>query len=158
VRGQFILTNNRTGEKQIVPNTLVGEGADALLGTLFNTKPLGTFYMGLCNQVPDNADALGDITTEPTIGIGAYARGVLARNLTDWPTIDTQNGETFVTSKTIVFTASGADFDAPFTRLFISSAATGFVGTLFSYSAALASEITLADGDSYSAQYQMFMN
>ena len=158
MRGQFILTNLQTGEEQIIPNTIVGEGAEAFFATLFNTTALGTFYMGLCNQVPDNSDVLLDITTEPTIGVNGYARGVLARNGVDWPVISSQNGETFVTSKAIVFTASGGAFDAPFTRLFISSVATGFVGTLFSYSAALASEITLADGVSYSAQYRMFMN
>lgn len=157
MRGQFIITPP-DGNKIILPNTIVAEGAEDYLGEIFQNAGLGTFYVGLCNQVPDNADVLADITTEPTIGIGAYARQPLARNTTDWPSITTQNGESYATSKQITFTATGADFDAAHSRLFLCSVLTGFVGTLFAYSAALPTAMTITDGNSWDAQYQFFLN
>ena len=157
MRGQFIITAPGFDEF-VLPNTITAEGAEVFLGAIFQaTVPVG-FYVGLCDQVPDNADVLADIITEPTIAVNGYARVNLAQNGTDWPVIDTQNGESYVESKQCDFTASGGAFDDDHTRLFICSVATGFVGTLYSYSAALASALTVADGVTWSAKYQMFLN
>jgi len=154
MRGQFII-NPGTEKEIIVPNTIVAEGAEAYLATLFNSTALTGFYVGLCNQVPDNADVLADITTEPG-ATGGYARQALARNSTDWPTIATVDEETSVKSKVVSFAASGADFDTAITRMFLASVASG-AGTLYSYSAALASAVTVLDGDSFDVQYEMFL-
>ena len=157
IHGEYIITLD-TGKQIILPNTIVGEGAEQFLAELFKGTAAASLHMGLCNQVPDNSDVLVDIATEPTIGVGGYARVPLARNSTDWPTIASANGESFVTSKAAVFTASGADFDAPHSRLFMCDQLTGFVGTLFSYSAALPSEVTQLDGTAFTAQYRFFLS
>jgi len=157
IRGQYIITPEN-GEQIILPNTIVGEGAEQFLAELFNGTVAASLHMGLCNQVPDNSDVLADISTEPTIGVGSYARVPLARNSTDWPSIASADGESFITSKAVVFTASGADFDAPHSRLFMCNQLTGFVGTLFSYSAALPTPVTQLDGTAFTAQYQFFMS
>ena len=156
MRGEYILT---FPDKQIiVPNTIVAEGAEQFLAELFNGTAAATLHMGLCNQVPDNGDVLADVTSEPTIGTGSYARLPLLRNSVDFPVIVSANNESYVTSKQLTFAASGADFDAAFSRLFMCSALTGFVGTLFSYSAALATPITLLDGVSFDAQYRFYLS
>lgn len=159
IRGEYIITPPNGGEI-ILPNTIVAEGAEDFLIDLFQAAAAlpAAFYIGLCDQVPDNADTLSSITTEPTIGVNGYARGVLTRNATDWPTITTAGGESYVESKQVDFTASGGDFDDNHSRLFMCSVATGFVGVLYSYSAALSAAITITSGVTWSAKYRMFLS
>ena len=156
MRGQFniILPN---GDKIIVPNTIVEEGAEAYLARLFQGSAITGFFVGLCNQGPDHTDTLVDITTEPTIGVNGYARQALAQNGTDWPTISTQNEESFIQSKQVDFTAAGGDFDAAHSRLFLCSVVSG-AGILYAYSAALTLPTTVLDTQTFSAQYQLFLN
>lgn len=157
MRGQFnlILSN---GDKIILPNTIVEEGAEAYLARLFQGAALTGFFVGLCDQGPAHADTLVDITTEPTIGVNGYARQALAQNAVDWPIINTQNEESFVQSKQVDFTAAGGDFDAAHSRLFLCSVLTGTVGVLYAYSAALQLPTIVLDTQTFSAQYQMFLN
>lgn len=157
MRGQFniILPN---GDKIIVPNTIVAEGAEAYLARLFQGSAITGFFVGLCDQGPAHADVLVDITTEPTIGVNGYARQALAQNGTDWPIISTQNEESFIQSKQVDFTASGGDFDAAHSRLFLCSVSTGSGGVLYAYSAALQLPTTVLDTETFSAQYQLFLN
>ena len=157
MRGQFIITPPN-GKKFILPNTIVAEGAEVYLDRIFRGASITGFYVGLCNQVPDNADTLGDIITEPTIGVNGYARVNLAQNGTDWPTIQTVDEESSILSKQVDFTAAGGDFDLAHSRLFLCSVASGFAGTLFAYSAAMAVETIVVDGVTWSAQYEMFLN
>ena len=157
LRGEYILTF-KDGKQIIVPNTIVAEGAEQFLAELFNGTAAASLHLGLCNQVPDNGDVLAAILSEPTIGVNGYARKALARNSTDFPSIATANNESFVTSKQLTFTASGGDFDAPFSRFFLCDQLSGFVGTLFSYSAALSTPVTLADGVSFDAQYRFYLS
>ena len=156
MRGQFIVTPPN-GDKIIVPNTITEEGAEAYLDRIFRNNSITGFYVGLCNQVPANADTLASITSEPTVTNG-YAREQLQQNSTDWPTIDTENEESYILSKQIDFTASGGAFSTAFSRLFLCSVASGTTGVLYAYSAALTVPVTLADGVTWSAQYQMFLN
>ena len=157
MRGQFIITPP-DGNKIILPNTIVAEGAEAYLDRIFRNASITGFFVGLCNQVPDNADTLSDITTEPTIGVNGYARQNLAQNGTDWPTIATADEESSILSKQVDFTAAGGDFDAAHSRLFLCSVLTGSVGVLYAFSAALATATTVTSGTTWSAQYQMFLN
>lgn len=157
MRGQFIITPPN-GDKIILPNTIVAEGAEAYLARLFPGTVLTGFFVGLCNQGPAHADSIVDITSEPTIGVNGYARQALAQNATDWPTISTQNEESFVQSKQVDFTASGGDFDAAHSRLFLCSVLTGTAGILYAYSAALQTATTVLDTETFSAQYQLFLN
>lgn len=156
MRGQFILTPPN-GDQIILPNTIVEEGAEAYLARMFQGTALTGFFVGLCNQVPAHADQLADITSEPTIGVNGYARQALAQNGTDWPTVDTANEESYALSKQVDFTASGGDFDAAISRMFLASVVSG-AGILYAYSAALATPVTIASGTTWSAQYQFFLN
>jgi hypothetical protein len=156
LRGEYVITLD-SGKEIILPNTIVAEGAEALLKHDFQNVAITDFYIGLCNQVPAHADTLTSITTEPGV-VNGYAREVLQRNAVDWPTVSTVNEETLVESKAVTFTAAGGDFDSPFSRLFLCDVASGTAGILFSYSAALASAVTLADTESFIAQYRMYMS
>lgn len=161
MRGQFVLTFPN-GEEIILPNTVVDEGEDAYLKMLFRADNSfvasgGDFFIGLCDQVPVEADNIAAITSEPG-ATGGYARLAVTRDAVGWPTIDTVNGRKRIISKQITFTASGADFDAPFSRAFMCNVATGSVGTLFSYSGALSQAITLLDGQSFVMRYEIFLD
>lgn len=157
MRGQFIITSSN-GNKIILPNTIVEEGAEAFLARLFQGSAITGYFVGLCNQGPIHADTLSDITTEPTIGVNGYARQALVQNGTDWPTISTQTEETFIRSKQVDFTASGGDFDNPHSRLFLCSVLTGTAGVLYAYSAALQTPALVLDTETFSAQYELFLN
>lgn len=156
LRGRYILTF-KDQEPIVLENTIVLEGAEQFFAELLNGAATAPLHIGLCNQVPNKSDTLGDITTEPTIGVNGYARVPLLRNTTDWPLIASANDETAATSKVITFTASGGAFDAPYSRLFMCNALTGFVGLLFSFSAALPLPVTQADGTSFNVQYQLYL-
>lgn len=156
MRGQFIITSVN-GDKIILPNTIVAEGAEAYLARLFQGSAITGFFVGLCDQGPAHADTLTDVTSEPTIGVNGYARQALAQNGTDWPIINTQNEESFIESKQVDFTASGGDFDNAHSRLFLCSVVSG-AGILYAYSAALQVATTVLDTETFSAKYQLFLN
>lgn len=156
MRGQFIITR-QNGDKLILPNTIVEEGAEAYFARMFQGSAITGYFVGLCDQGPIHADQLADITSEPTIGVNGYARQQLQQNGTDWPTIDTQNEESSIISKQVDFTASGGDFDQAHSRLFLCSVVSG-AGILYAYSAALQTATTVLDTETFSAEYQMFLN
>jgi len=156
MRGQyrFFLPN----QEIIVPNTITDEGEEAFLKQLFQNVALSaSLYVGLCNQTPAETDVLADLTTEPSVTNG-YARELLTRNAVDWPGVDSVNGVKRIASKQITFTASGGDFSTDFTRAFLCDAASGSVGTLFSYSGPLSAAILLLDGVSFDMQYEFFLD
>ena len=157
MRGQFIILLSN-GNEIILPNTIVEESAEAYLARLFQGSAITGFFVGLCNQGPAHADTLVSITSEPTIGVNGYARQALAQDNTDWPTINTQNEESFIESKQVDFTASGGDFDNAHSRLFLCSVSTGTAGILYAYSAALQEATTVLNTETFSAKYQLFLN
>jgi len=118
----------------------------------------GNFYVGLCNQVPSKSDLLTDITTESTAGVGGYARIAIARNTTDFPDPASWqvDGETRILSIIKTFTASGADFSAPFTRLFLCNVASGTSGVLFGYTGDYSSAIQLVNGQSQNIFFEFY--
>lgn len=136
-------------------------GEEAMLQALFqgvdtNFVAAGAnLYLGLCNQTPDKADDMTDISTEPTVANG-YARKAIARNTTGFPTIEQVNGESRIVSLVVTFTASGGDFDASFTRAFLCTSASGSTGTLLAYSGAYATPILLADGVSQQMKFEFY--
>jgi len=145
-----------------IPNTVVDVGKEQFLRAVTRDEDMGLtggppteFHIGLCNQAPVEADTLVSITTEPTVTFG-YARKVVERNSTGWPTIDEVNGQKRATSKVLTFTASGGDFSASFTRAFLCSVSTGTVGNLFSYSGPLTVPIAILDGESFAMQYELY--
>jgi hypothetical protein len=161
MHGQFVLTFPN-GKEIILPNTVVDEGEDAYLKMLFRADATfvaggGNFYIGLCDQIPVETDNLAAIGTEPG-ATGGYARLAVTRDAVGWPTIDTVNGRQRIISKQITFTATGADFDAPFSRAFMCNVASGSAGTLFSFSGALSQAITLLDTQSFTMRYEVFLD
>lgn len=139
---------------------LTTEGEEALLAMLFqgDTTPVdagANFYLGLCNQTPDKADTLADISTEPTVANG-YARKAISRDVTGFPIIEQVNGESRIVSLVLTFTAAGGDFDASFTRAFLTDASSGSSGTLIGYSGAYATPVLLSDGQSQQIKFEFY--
>ena len=143
-------------------NTIVQQGQIAMLQQLFqgdNTNwPSGgaSFYVGLCNQAVTKTLVLSDLTSEPGAA-GSYARQALARNSTDWPIIELVQDAYVVRSKLLMFAATGADFDKPFTRAFLTDQATGTVGNLYAVSGALTEEVTVTDSNDFKLEYELFI-
>jgi len=137
------------------------EGEEALLEALFQGVDTnfaaagGNLYLGLCNQTPDKADTMLDISTEPTVANG-YAREAIARNITGFPTIEQVNGESRIVSLVLTFAASGGAFSTSFTRAFLTTSASGSTGTLLAYSGAYATPILLADGQSQQIKFEFY--
>lgn len=145
----------------VVPNLATNEGEIEFLKMMFQASVSvipagGNWYIGLCNQTPAKSDTLADITTEPG-SAGGYARQALLRSAVGWPTLTVINGRNAIRSAQIVFTATGAAFDKDISRAFLTSAASGSVGTLFAYSGALSVPITLPSGQSFPMVYEYLL-
>ena len=165
MRGRFIIPACGLilpSQEIILPNTLTDEGESEFLKMIFQADVAtiaagGNWYVGLTQVTPTDALLLADVAAaEPTVANG-YARQALTRDATGWPTVSQVNGETSIRSAVITFTAAGGDFDAAITRMFLTDAASGSVGTLFNISAGLATAITLQDGNSLPLQYEGYM-
>ena len=145
----------------IMPNRVTDEGEQEFLKMIFQnvTEIAGgaNWYIGLCNQLPAEADILTSISTEPAVSNG-YAREALVRSAVGWPTLTVINGHTVMRSAAVTFTAAGGAFSAAFTRLFLTDQSSGTAGKLYAYSGALTAEITLADTQSFQAQYEVFLD
>ena len=145
----------------IIPNRVTDEGEEEYLKMIFqNVSAIAggaNWYIGLCNQLPAEADILSSISTEPTVTNG-YARQSLVRSAVGWPTITVINGHKVIRSATVTFTASGGSFDAAFTRAFLTDQASGTVGKLYAYSGALTAAVILADTQSFQMQYECFLD
>lgn len=120
LRGEFI-----RGDGLVVPNNITNAGVEAILRAAFRAEAF-TPYAALADCVPDPALILAN-AGEPTIGVNGYARVELARDTTDWPTVDEVNGEIFVESAPFTFTASGGNFSRESSRVMLVSAATAGV-------------------------------
>jgi len=144
----------------VIPNLVPLAGQEEFLKMLFRDDSAvaggGDFYVGLCDQTPASSDTLSDVTSEPNSD-GGYARKSIARNSTGWPTITTVNGRKVIRSKTVTWTASGADFSADIARLFLTDQASGTTGVLYAFSGNLNAALTIVDGQSFSAQYEFFI-
>lgn len=147
-----------------IPNMVVSQGREQFLRGICANESMGltggpptNFHLGLCNQTPDLADTLVDLTTELTAA-GGYARQAITRDSVGWPTFDTVSGINRARSKILTFTASGADFSGAFSRAFLCSVASGTVGNLFAVSGALTVPVTLLNGESFQLRYELYFN
>ena len=145
----------------VIPNQVTLVGAISLQKMAFQgvTTDIavgGNFYIGLTNIVvePLITTVLTDITVEPT-SAGGYARLAATRDATGWPTQVTVNNVPLIRTKTLTFTASGADFDQAHNRLFLTDQASGTAGILFSISGKTAVDQNILDGESLDVFYQM---
>lgn len=139
----------------ILPNFNPNEGEDAFLRMIFRGDNSivaggGNFYMGLCGNVSGETLTMTGITGEPVTG--GYARQAITRDATGWPSIAVVNGHVRIQSDTVTWTAAGADI-GPFSRLFLTTTASGVGGKLLSVSAPLLTEYTIPNGQSLSLAY-----
>lgn len=117
----------------------------------------GNYFFGLCNQIPNETDTLADISTEPTVAFG-YARQSITRDSIGWPVQEVINGHNLVRTKVMTFVASGGDFSVAFSRFFMTDQTSGLSGLLYGYSGALTVPLLLLDGESFTAQYELYLD
>lgn len=103
-------------------------GCSTLLKAFQGLNP-GPLYLALVSGLPA-ADP--DMTSfdEPSIGVNGYNRILLDDNLTDWPTLSELNNEQFLESKQVTWTATGAGFIQPVTRVILVNHETALTGKI----------------------------
>lgn len=161
MQGRYRLTF-KSGKEIVLPNNLVDEGEEAFMKMIFQDDQTdvsggGNYFVGLMGSTFAETTTLATLAGEPT-SAGGYARQSLARNSTGFPTIDQVNGKYRALSAAATFAASGADFSTTFSRLFLCNVVSGSSGLLFSVSSALTTALLVANGESFVAQYEMYMN
>lgn len=143
-------------------NILHDEGEQAILSAYFATAmsgygaPPANLYLGLDARVTlAEADTLASLSGEPTAG--GYARKAIATGGTGVSGQDfyiNQPGAYYrADSKTVTWTASGADYPAV-TKIFLCTVSSGTAGKLVS-SLALSGSRTVLDGDSLQSSMQV---
>jgi len=160
IGGRYIIQLDE--KKIILPNTVTDEGETEFLKMIFRADLSlidagANWYVGLTHITPADTLVLSDVAAaEPTVANG-YARQALTRDASGWPFLSQVNGETAIRSAVLAFSASGGDYDKAISRMFLTDAASGTTGTLFSISAALAAAVTLGNGQSLSLQYESYL-
>lgn len=159
--GKFNLISKEYPNGIILPNTVVDEGEAAFLKMLMRDDQTivagaGNFYIGLCGQVFTESSTLASLAGQPSAA-GGYARQPVIRSAAGWPTQDTVNGSARIRAATVNFTATGADFSTTIWRAFICSVLAGSVGTLFAVSAALPTAKQIVNGETFSLQYDFYL-
>ena len=140
---------------------LTYEGEEAFLKMLFRDDQTivagaADFYIGLTDITPTKSLVLTDLVgNEPTTG--SYARQTVARDATDWPTIDQINDTWRALSLEVTFTPSGADYDVAIDRFFLASTGDNS-GLLLAFSAPLAAPVTILDGVPFPIQFAQFLD
>lgn len=130
LRGAFIRADGL-----IIPNniTLVGSGL-ILRGAL--RREVIPMAVALANCVPDPALTVAQLN-EPT-GVNGYARIPVTQDAAGWPGAGTLNGEQYLESGWLTWTAVGGAFDKPVNRMAIVSGA-----DVFCVSGAFPAELTI---------------
>lgn len=130
LRGEF-----HTPSGLVIPNNITKFGAAMILAAAMrNTVP--AFWVGLVDGVPDPDLQLEDLT-EPTLGVNGYARIQITRDNTGWPTTGEMNGEPYIESGWLTWTATGGAFDQQIRRMVLLPDDTDLTGNVFCLSAAL---------------------
>lgn len=152
-KGEFVFINPISGDEGVLCNTVLENGQQRFMEAIFQqaTKSIVTFQLGLFDEIPAYTADVADITTEPTAA-GGYARQNLVSDITDWPIVGLQNGMGYAESKTLTFTASGADYSRAFSRAFLMESG----GEILAYSSPLQSPKLLLDTDSFQIKYRIF--
>ena len=92
-------------------NMLCDEGEKAIIDTFFRSNAAlyfgaTNFYVGVYNGSIGETTVLATIPNEPAVLYG-YARQVIERSAVGWPTIEKDDGDWRVVSKTLTLTATG---------------------------------------------------
>jgi hypothetical protein len=132
-------------DKWTTYNALANDGELNILDSYFRGEntPI-SFYLMLVNDTPLITDNLSDITGEPTIGVNGYQRIELAKNTTDWPDLALCLFHGQVTSKQVMFEATGGSW-GPVKYAILTTVPTGTDGFLVAF-VPLSSTKTLTDG------------
>lgn len=109
LRGEFI-----RGDGLVIPNNITTYGIKLLMQMAFTNSGYA-LYMGLANCNPDPELDIADLN-EPTIATHGYARQEITRDATGWPVQGLLNDEQYYETKSVVFAASGGNFDKAITR------------------------------------------
>jgi hypothetical protein len=152
--GQF--TFYKKGSPLVVPNTVVKDGAELFLQTLFQAQAVlpASFWLGLTNVDYTYDDAvLSDIAAGEPVGNG-YARQELVRGTGDWD-VSEVNSLMRARSKIVEFTAS-ANWDKAWNRMFLCSVETGTAGVIFAFSAKTEDDQTVVSGDGPALRYEFW--
>jgi hypothetical protein len=138
IRGAFT-----RGDGLVIPNNVTDFGCEKILSLAFLNSDDYTFYVGLCTATYDHALQIESLT-EPTLDHNGYARIAVTRDNTGWPTAGNLNGESYVETDWLEWTAVNGPFDQAITRMFICGDNTLTTGMpIFALSAALANPVTI---------------
>ncbi len=159
IHGQFVFKIG--GKDLVVPNTITDEGEQTFLkmigrADVADVAAGGNFYVGLCSEIPGEADTLADITTELGVA-GAYARQAFTRDATGFPNLVSAGDAYKLQSKQLDFTAVGAGFSTTFERAFLCNVLSGSIGLLFAYSGILPDPVQVLIAETFSMRYELFL-
>jgi len=160
LQGRFVITDKHGNPLHKLKNFITLAGAQSFLkmaarGDDTDVAFEGDFYIGMCSGAPTRSTALSGITGEPTATNG-YAREAVERSSVGFPTLDVVADKARMTSLLLSFTATGGDFSAAFTRLFLCNVASGTSGILYAVSAALETEKLVVEDETLSAYYELY--
>lgn len=122
IRGEFI-----RGDGLVIPNNVTTYGVKSIFQWALRNENYG-LEMALANCNPNPLLDLADLN-EPTLGVNGYARQPIARTA-DWPVFGELNGENYYETVVKVFTATGAGFDKPITRMALVNSSAAVNGLL----------------------------
>lgn len=139
-------------DQMFTPNALADEGEQSMLDVYFRGATAPTaFYIALYNDTPVDTDTMASLAGEPS-GSG-YARQLVERSNTGFPTLALDSGDFRAVSSVETFTASGGSI-GPVTHACLVTAATGTGGLHIAYNA-LSTSRTLASGESLDVTYRI---
>lgn len=118
-------------EQKWVENYLSDGGEQAILDVFFRNGTMPSMYIALV--IGDPGETGTPATMTETAGTG-YARILLNRNTTDFPTLALDSGDYKVTSAAKVFTAGGT-WTAGITHMAIVTSASGTTGSILAVQA-----------------------
>lgn len=154
MRGQFLING------KIYPNTVVQEGAEQFIKMLLQDVAIGgggNFYIGLCGELGVAKNATLVSLADELGPAGGYARKLVERSAVGWPTANIVNSQGHGLTKTVNFAASGANFSAAYSRVFLCNVLSGTAGILFSYSAKIDPAVQINDGENKDITYEFFI-
>jgi len=138
MRGEF-----KRADGLVIPNNVTRWGAQKLLDVVFNPAPSFSLFMTLVRGTFDPGLLMTDLD-EPTIGTNGFARVDLnPTTVGNWnPAVQVDDGAS-VTSKDVVFEATGGDFDEAIRRVALVDSLDSNVANVFCLSSPLPLDLTI---------------
>ena len=144
------IRNGQVIDQEIVHNDLLDDGEETMLDVFFRAQALVSFYARLSIAALIDPTTISDAYAAEPAQVNGYAPVEIERTPAGWPIIDKNgNGDYFVTSKTVTFTAAGGDIDS-LKGVYLSNSNTN-QGKVIAY-APFSMERTMYDGDSLELQ------